>query len=511
MKKRLLYTLLFCILALNVIPSTKSMASELVQPPAAISSGEWAYIPNYPSTGEATIKQYNGKNTDVKVPATIEGLTVTVVDYDIIATNTSLTSITYPSSVKKIPHIYDNGDNLKSLNVDPANTVYSSIDGVLFDKEKKTLLCYPIAKEGTSYVVPSTVTKISQYAFYHCTNLSSIKVLSSVTSIGERAFEGCKNLKTVILSSGLKTIGKQAFWYCEQLEKINIPNTVKSIQSYAFAYCYKLKSIKLPNSVTSIGESTFNACKGLTSITIPGSVKILKFNTFMGCTSLTSVKLTKGLTTIQGNAFKGCTNLTSITIPDSVTAIGHYVFEGCKKLTSITIPKSVASIGRGLFRGCSQLRKIDVSAKNKKFASKDGVLFNKKITVLYVYPSAKKDTSYKVPSSVKTIATSAFYGCNNLKTLTVSKKVSVVENGTFTACKKLQTIYFLSGVKKIRDEFVNCKNLKTLVIPASVKSILISSKGDGILSSKAVTIVAPAKSYAVSFAKKNKIPFKIKK
>ena len=585
-----LFVILLCILGLNVSLNYSIKANAAVQDSSIIYSGDWGYVPNSPVKGEATITRYIGKVTDVKIPSTLEGLRVTVVDLDVFDIYTSATSITIPSSVRKMPEQLYNSEKLKSIKVDHNNTVYSSKDGVLFDKKMKQLLCYPINKKENSYVVPSTVTKIDSYAFYCCKNLTSIKVPSSVTSIGAHAFEDCKSLKKVTLSNGIKTIEKQTFYLCKQLETITLPTKLKRINAYAFYSCKKLKSIEIPKSVTVIEEQAFEYCKGLTSITIPSGVKVIDFATFMGCSNLTSIKLHKGLSIIEENAFSDCVKLKSITIPDSVTTIGSYAFVNCEQLKSITIPKSVTSIGRVVFTGCDKLASINVSGKNKKYASKDGVLynknfttlvnypigkknasfsipstvkkvnydaivwcvylkslyvsknvkeieifgctklskisvdknnktytsvdgvlFNKKKTLLYVYPAAKKDTSYTIPNSVKTIEPFAFHRCNNLKTVTVSKNVKVVKLSTFYECKNLQNITFLHGVSKIEDSLPGCKSLKKLVIPASVKYIVRDLSDDEESKPRSFTIYAPSKSYAQSFAKKYKIPFKIKK
>ena len=113
----------------------------------------------------------------------------------------SLTSITIPASVESISDdAFYNCSSLTSIEVDPANTAYSSEGGVLFNKDKTTLVAYPIGSTRTSYLVPNSVTSIGDDAFYNCTSLTSITIPASVASIGNTAFYGC-NFSSVTLDS----------------------------------------------------------------------------------------------------------------------------------------------------------------------------------------------------------------------------------------------------------------------------------------------------------------------
>ena len=240
---------------------------------------------------------------------------------------TSLTSITIPNSVTYVDvYAFAGCTSLTEIKVAVENPNYVSVNGVLYNKSRTVLICYPAGKKDKNYKILDSVTAINRYAFYGCTSLASIMIPDSVTEICESAFSGCTSLTS-----------------------ITIPDSVMSIARFTFYYCANLKSIKIPNSVTNIGESAFGGCTSLTSITIPNSVTDIDTNTFSGCTSLTSITIPNSVTEIGWWAFYGCTNLTSITIPNSVTNIGESAFRGCTSLTSITIPGSVASIGEEAF------------------------------------------------------------------------------------------------------------------------------------------------------------------
>ena len=116
--------------------------------------------------------------------------------------------------------------------------------------------------------IPSGVTSIGAYAFYKCSNLSSIDIPNSVTTIDDYAFYKCSSLTSVIIPNSVTSIGTSAFQYCNYLTSIDIPNSVTSIGTNAFRYCMSLTSVTIPSGVTRIGQSTFNGCKHLTSITV---------------------------------------------------------------------------------------------------------------------------------------------------------------------------------------------------------------------------------------------------
>jgi hypothetical protein len=313
----------------------------------------------------------------------------------------SLTSIIIPDSVISIGDYAFNGcSSLIEINVDEDNESYSSLDGVLFNKNKTTLLCYSQGKEG-SYTIPEGVTWIGNYAFNNCTNLTSITIPNSVINIGNDAFEGCSSLtsinvdedneslssldgvlfnknKTILLCysqgkegiytipEGVKWIESSAFDGCSSLTSITIPEGVTWIGSSAFYNCSNLTSIIIPNSVTSIESSAFANCTSLISITLPNSVTSIGWRAFLGCSSLISITIPDSVTSIGDSAFVNCSSLISITFAEEsqLTSIGNSAFSGCSKLISITIPDSVTSIGDYAFSWCVSLTSIIINSLN---------------------------------------------------------------------------------------------------------------------------------------------------
>ena len=159
---------------------------------------------------------------------------VTSIGYSAFGSCYSLTNITIPDSVTSIGELaFIECNNLASITVDENNAYYCSDEyGVLFNKDKTTLIQYPAGKEKTSYTIPDSVTSIGYAAFAYCGSLVSITIPDSVTSIGDAAFG-----------------------VCESLINITIPDNVTSIGEYAFGDCYNLTSITILNPTCEIYDA----------------------------------------------------------------------------------------------------------------------------------------------------------------------------------------------------------------------------------------------------------------
>ena len=250
-------------------------------------SGTEAEVTEHPSSG------YAG---DIVIPDMINhggtDYSVTMIGHVAFGYCTALASITIPNSVSWIGiNAFSLCENLTSINVESENPNYSSIGGVLFDKDKTILIRYPEGKKENNYVIPNGVTTIEDYAFCDCIALESVTIPNSVTTIEDNAFSSCFALKSITIPNSVTKIGFGAFYSCFALESINLPNSVTTIGAWAFADCNALKSttITIPNCVASIERYTFYNCRSLTSITISSSVTSIGESAFQDCTALTSI------------------------------------------------------------------------------------------------------------------------------------------------------------------------------------------------------------------------------
>lgn len=178
-----------------------------------------------------------------------------------------------------------------AITVDALNAFYTSMAGVLFNKNETLLIQFPGGKTG-SYTIPNSVNSIGNLAFRSCAGLTSVTIPNTVTSIGTEAFSGCSSLTSVVM-----------------------PNSVPSIGASTFSGCASLTSITIPSSVTYIGNSAFARCGSLASVTIPAGVTCIANNVFEYCTNLTSV--TNPLVATRGGSFGVRTNRFGFTITGS--------------------------------------------------------------------------------------------------------------------------------------------------------------------------------------------------
>ena len=163
------------------------------------------------------------------------------------------------------------GDSLSAINVDSGNTIYSSENGILFNKEKTILIRYPKGKQNTRYYIPDCVTSIGSGAFADCRTLEQIVFSPNLTHISCRAFENCTRLRVINnYSNSIESIGNSAFSNCSALTEINISKNIISIGSWAFDYCDALESVDLGNSLKEIGEFAFERCNSLKEIRVGG-------------------------------------------------------------------------------------------------------------------------------------------------------------------------------------------------------------------------------------------------
>jgi hypothetical protein len=268
------------------------------------------------NNGTIIIMGYTGPVGPVTIPSTINGLPVTGISPRAFATLTmftnfipplimwvgaGLTSVTIPESVTSIgSRAFYDCTNLTAITVDALNAVYSSLDGVLFNKSRTTLIEYPAGGAG-SYTIPNSVISIGDDAFDDCTRLTNLTIPNSVTSIGGWAFSLCTNLTSARIGNSVVSIGDWAFNYCTNLTNLTIPNSVASIGEWAFAYCYSLTSVTIPNSVTSIEGDTFAWCTSVTNVTIGNSVTNIGNYAFQDCTSLTGVYFEGNAPSLSGS------------------------------------------------------------------------------------------------------------------------------------------------------------------------------------------------------------------
>ena len=178
-------------------------------------------------------------------------------------------------------NVFELCKSITDITVSAANTTYQSIDGVLYSKNGKTLIMYPPAKPNTGFIVPDTVTDISDYAFEYCSKLEKVTIPDSVTRIGDNAFIFSEKLETIIIGNNVTHIGLGAFHKtaCYNNES-KWKNGVLYIGNYLIKADNLSGSYTIQSGTVYITDYAFYNCNELTDITIPASVEIIGSNAF---------------------------------------------------------------------------------------------------------------------------------------------------------------------------------------------------------------------------------------
>lgn len=249
-----------------------------------------------------------GADGSIVIPPSIGNHEVYGIDGSSLEADPRIRTISIPKTVRFLqPGTLNRWPSLEYIDIADDHPDFASVDGVMFDKRKATLLAYPGGRRG-EYKFPASTTAIGPGAFSLSPNLKSLTIPVSVTDIGGHNGE-------------------------------------------VFLGCINIERVDLPETVTNIGQKSFQDCERLQEITIPPKVTAIPFGLFWRCSNLTRVSLPEGITSIGNYAFAGCTKLTLPRLPASLTTIGAYAFKDCKGLTDLEIPAGVTDIGMGAFQG----------------------------------------------------------------------------------------------------------------------------------------------------------------
>ncbi|MBQ8015566.1 MAG: leucine-rich repeat protein [Clostridia bacterium] len=428
----------------------------------------------------------------VYFPETIDGYIVEGIAPDIFAgfneTN-GITGIYIPRNVKYFEGCI-NPYNLSEIKVDSANEYFTVVNGVVYSKDMKTLVCYPAAKEGTSFTVPESVEKIGNHAFSNCGNLTEIVIPSTVKEIGYMAFYSCASLESITIPEGVETIESYAFYNCGNLTEIVIPSTVKRIHYGAFYYCRSLSDITLVSDRTEFDKNAFESTAHYNNPsnweeTESGASLYYVDGYLVACNSIwivEEIKIREGTRAICSEIFLN-SNLTKAYLPNSVRYIGDRAFKS-SNITEINLPDGV-ELGERVFAYCYNLETItagqtikgldtDDLTSTEFYTNKDnyenGVLYLAD-SLLKVLPDYESET-FIVSDKFKQIGASAFENCTSIKNISIPSSVEYIGDGAFTFCASLESIILPEGLEVIEpNTFAGCLALKSIEIPSTVKEI----------------------------------------
>ena len=393
--------------------------------------GDYSYVlvGNDDDGYTAEITAYYGADTELTIPAALDGYTVTAVRREAFRRIEFITSVSFPDTVTFIAD-------------------YSFAD------------CTNLA----NVTLPAYLEDLARASFYNCTALTKITLPSTITSCysnfgvwstGRGPFNGCTNLTEINFEAGFSVIPDYFFEGCPGITAMDIPATVSSIGECAFANCSNMTEIDIPDSVSSIGVRAFNGCTALTEITLPDQLATIKENTFDDCTQLKTVNMSGSVTTIKSYAFDDCSALTDIDL-SGVEEIGSYAFNKCTSLSAIEIPLSLTSAGGEIFNNCSALKTVSFETGMTQII--DDLL-----------SGCTGIEEIEIPNTVTSIGSHAFYGCTSLTKVEMTDSVETIASSAFSNCTSLNDINLSKSLTSLGDSaFYKCTSLESIELPKTL-------------------------------------------
>ncbi len=409
--------------------------------------------------------------------------------------NNFIEKVTIPNTVKNIgSHAFTDCQSLKEIKVIPGANKYATIDGVLFNVNKDTLITYPSGKLDKTYNMPFNVKKIQEGAFYNNKNLEHFVTNSSLEEIAPYAFYKTKKLKEVSGIVKLKALGDYAFadssienislstylekmgkatFYKSNIKKIEIPYKITSLPEYSFYGAKNLKtatfkdnlskierfafagsgleSFSAPKNILSIGFQAFANCKNLKNLTFNAKLQSIEDEAFLNCSSLTKLELNRDLKNLGKNIFYGCDNIANVYSDKSphFKTLDNILFTTDKtelvyvppkrEISYINIPQETKSIKEDALSNIKSIEKINVDEKNKTFSSEDGVLYDKDKTKLIKFPPNKNVINFNTLDSVKEIYPFAFKDAKGLSGfINIPENVEKIDATAFDNTHKIE-------------------------------------------------------------------------
>ena len=447
----------------------------------------------------------------------------------------ALTEISLPNCLEDLGSTPFIGcEYLKSIEVESDNNYYTALDGILYNKEKTTLIAYPAALTHSEFAVPESLSTIADGAFAYAKNIKKLYFPKSLTSIGENAFIDVNSLGQVwypgttsqwsainIENGNDNLTNAYIFCYCEELptdSKIvqfgscgkdaswmftedgtlwivgdgEMTNFLGRMDQPWYDFSDDIINCKIIGEIVNIGDYSFVYCEHLEEISIPNSVKHIGNKAFSHCTELKHIVLPETIETIGSDAFSSCSSLPSITLPNNLKSIGTGAFSSCSSLLSITLPNNLKSIGAGAFSNCVLLTEMTLPAAISDIPDElfsgctalASVCF-KSDKITSIGDRAFKNTAletFVVPETAVSIGSEAFASCSGLFTLSISGNVTEISSDAFKNNDNLQSIYFNGSVSEWNVFGISLPNTDVICSDGSIERSgkWNGTNGDGI-------------------------------
>lgn len=390
-------------------------------------------------------------------------LSVTKVDYRAFNNCPELKEVVVPKSVTSFPSIYGSPE-VERVTVDEENPEYRSLDGVLYARGRfrnsdtdgcTELKYYPPFHPGERFVFPEFVDSIADGAFSGCKKLKSVVLSDKVTRIPNGTFANCINLESITWGAGLRSIWGKAFQNCTALKSIVFPDSIEGVSSDAFCGCTNISSITFARGkyfdLDSLPKEFFPW--GQNAFTLDG-VRYAPYEDFdrKGAALLAVMDLPKDAK--DDTSFP---DITTLKIPAKVEQYGFiYEVSECKSsfkqfpsLKRLELPATIKKVD---IAEIENLQEVVVEEGNTEFSTEDGVLFDKKKTVLLSFPRRRDVKEYLIPDGVQQIAENAFCEQPFIEEIVFPDSTVAIEKRAFANCRSLREVHLGKNIKKIGIE-----------------------------------------------------------
>lgn len=251
----------------------------------------------------------------------------------------------------------------------------------------------------------------------------------AVDEIGDSAFAFSK-LEEIVIPNSVRRIGQAAFYGATRLNTVELGDGVEEIGDGAFSYCESLENIKLT------AKSAFRLHLGM--------IYTADFETLVSSGFASDeVVLRQSTKIINAYAFEGNSRVTSVTMNKNLKTIGDMAFYDCSALESVSISSTVSSISGNPFEYCPKLRNIDVAAKNKSYKSNGNMLLTKSGKTLISCPASESSEAV-FPDTVRYIKDYAFSGNTDISSVKIPSRIKSIGIGAFNGCSSLTSVKFVS-------------------------------------------------------------------
>lgn len=464
-----------------------------------VSAADSDYLTSENDDGTLTITGYAGSDTDLVIPAEIDGRKVTTIGYGAFdcfqhkdqeqSVYLNITSIVVSEGITnferlpfgrlpvlkriKLPQSlqYDGTTNtftacfsLTEIVVADGNPTIVSVDNVLYSADMHTIYVYPLGNTNESYTIPEGVTTIGAYAFFGNSHLKQISLPESLTKMDSGAFGRATQLETLYIPKNVSEIEINALYCCENIRSYTVDAnnlwytaddtgtlfTKDMTQLLHIPTFYD--SYTVPDTVTSIRSGAFaSSFRTLKNIYLPASLtEILPEGTFLLCNKLTDIYFAGTAAHWQSIAGNVNDALDNVNI--------HYGEE------------SGSDVASGI---CGDSATWVLDAEGTLTISGTGEIYNNSYYENQApwYPYREQIQKIVIEEGITAIGVCNFYNCTSLKEVSLPTTLLQIRNSAFRSCQQLSSILLPENLSMIDGSFWECSSLQTIEIPASVTSL----------------------------------------